>query len=316
MHHEIHSSPETCRWGVFAAGIPPVLEIESGDRVTLHTVTGAPDVTPKPDAGFHIPPELPGIHAALTRPMGGGHLLTGPVAVKGARPGSVLEVRILDIQLRQDWGYNVIRPLAGALQEDFHETRLLHLRLDRERNVCNLPWGVDLPLAPFFGVMGVAPPPAWGNCTSIVPRAFGGNLDNKELVAGTTLYLPVFVEGARFSAGDGHGAQGDGEVCVTAIETALTGTFELVVRDDMSLDLPRAETPTAYITMAFDPDIDVAAKTALRQMIRLIQERANLSREDAYTLCSLAADLRITQMVNQHNGVHVVLSKAALHGSP
>lgn len=314
MPHELASSPQTVQWGVFDARIPPVLEIASGDRITIHTVTGAPDVTPKPDAGFFIPPELPGIHKALTRPMGGGHLVTGPVAVKGAKPGDVLEVKILDVQLRQDWGYNVIRPLSGALPNDFHETRLLHIRLDRDAKVANLPWGVDLPLKPFFGVMGVAPPPAWGACTSIIPRAFGGNLDNKELVAGTTLYLPVFVDGACFSCGDGHGAQGDGEVCVTAIETALTGTFELTVRDDLHFDLPRAETPTAYITMAFDPDLDVAAKTALRQMLSLIQERTNLSREDAYTLCSLAADLRITQMVNQHNGVHVVLTKAALHG--
>ena len=315
MHHELHASPQTCQWGVFDARIPPVLEIASGDRVTIHTVTGAPDVTPKPDAGFYIPPELPEIQQALTRPLGGGHIITGPVAVKGAKPGQVLEVKILDVQLRQDWGYNMIRPLAGALPEDFHETRLLHIRLDRERKVANLPWGVDLPLSPFFGVMGVAPPPGWGGCTSIIPRAFGGNLDNKELVAGTTLFLPIFVEGARFSCGDGHGAQGDGEVCVTAIETALTGTFELRVREDMKLELPRAETPSAYITMAFNPDLDMAAKNALREMIRLIQERANLSREDAYTLCSLAADLRITQMVNQHNGVHVVLAKSALHGA-
>ncbi len=315
MHHELQASPETCQWGVFDARIAPVLEVDSGDRVTIHTVTGAPDTTPAADAGFFIPPELPAIHRALTRPLGGGHLLTGPVAVRGARPGQVLEVRILDIALRQDWGYNVIRPLAGALPEDFHETRLLHIPLDRERGVGKLPWGVDLPLRPFFGVMGVAPPPGWGGCTSLIPRAFGGNLDNKELVPGTTLYLPIFVEGARFSVGDGHGVQGDGEVCVTAIETALSGTFELVLRDDMELDLPRAETPEAYITMAFDPDLDQAAKTALRQMIRLIQERANLSREDAYTLCSLAADLRITQMVNQHNGVHVMLAKSALHGT-
>ena len=315
MQHELHASPQTCQWGVFDARIPPVMEIASGDRITIHTVTGAPEVTPQSDAGFYIPPELAGIQQGLTRPLGGGHLITGPVAVKGAKPGQVLEVRILDVQLRQDWGYNVIRPLAGALPEDFPDTRLLHIRLDRERKMANLPWGVDLPLAPFFGVMGVAPPPGWGGCTSIIPRAFGGNLDNKELVAGTTLYLPIFVEGACFSCGDGHGAQGDGEVCVTAIETALTGTFELRVRDDIQLDLPRAETPNEYITMAFDPDIDMAAKNSLRQMIRLIQERTNLSREDAYTLCSLAADLRITQMVNQHNGVHVVLKKSALHGA-
>ena len=155
----------------------------------------------------------------------------------------MLEVDILDVQLRQDWGYNLIRPLAGTLPDDFHETRILNIPLDRERMVGRMPWGLDLPLKPFFGVMGVAPPPAWGRITSLIPRAMGGNLDNKELGAGAKLYLPVFVPGALFSCGDGHGVQGDGEVCVTAIETALQGRFRLTLRKDLRLDYPRAETP-------------------------------------------------------------------------
>jgi acetamidase/formamidase len=243
-----------------------------------------------------------------------GHIMTGPVAVKGAAPGDVLEVRILDIRLRQDWGWNAIRPLLGALPDEFPDTRLLHIPLDRERMVAHLPWGVDLPLNPFFGVLGVAPPPAWGRITSIIPRQHGGNMDIKDLVPGTTLYLPVFNPGAQFSAGDGHAAQGDGEVCVTAIETCLTGTFELHLRKDMTLKSPRAETPTHYITMAFDPDLDEAAKQALRYMLALIQEKANLSKEDAYTLCSIAADLHVSQLVNQHKGVHMMLARSALHG--
>ena len=148
--------------------------------------------------------------------------------------------------------------------------------------------------------------------SSIQPRAHGGNMDNKELVAGTTLYLPIFVDGANFSAGDGHGCQGDGEVCVTAIETALAGRFRLTVRDDMQLALPRAETADSLITMAFDEDLDAAAREALRQMIALIVERTNLARAQAYALCSLAADLRVTQMVNGNKGVHVVLPRSAL----
>jgi len=311
--HELKSSPATCHWGYFDARLPPVIEIASGERVTIETVTGTPEVTPDP-ADFHVPPELYDVHRESPRPLGSGHILTGPVAVRGAEPGDVLEVRILDIDLRQDWGYNAIRPLAGALPEDFHETRLLHIRLDRDSMVARLPWGVDLPLRPFFGVMGVAPPPAWGRISSIQPRAHGGNLDNKELVAGTTLFLPVWAEGGLFSVGDGHGVQGDGEVCVTAIETALKGTFEIVLHKGGKLSLPRAETPTHYITMGMDSDLDMAAKTALREMISLIQERANLSREDAYTLCSLAADLRVTQIVNQEKGIHVMLAKSALHG--
>lgn len=204
----------------------------------------------------------------------------------------------------------MIRPLAGTLIDDFHESRHLTIPLDAERMVGKLPWGLDLPLKPFFGVMGVAPPPAWGRITSLVPRAHGGNLDNKELVAGSTLYLPVFVPGGMFSCGDGHGAQGDGEVCVTAIETALTGTFTFILRKDLNFCYPRAETPTHHITMGMDPDLDQCAIKALRDMIVLLGETAGLSREDAYTLCSLAADLRITQTVNGSKGVHCMIEKA------
>ena len=311
-HHHLPASPETCVWGYFAAEVPPVLTVKSGDRVTIDSVSGTAETLPP--SGFQVPPELLAIHEKVRREMA-GHILTGPVAVEGAKPGQVLEVRIHDVQLRQDWGYNAIRPLAGTLQEDFTETRLLNIPLDRERNVANLSWGVDLPLSPFFGVMGVAPPKQWGRITSLVPRAHGGNLDNKELLPGTTLYLPIFVEGAMFSCGDGHGAQGDGEVCVTAIETALQGTFELIVREDLSFTYPRAETPTHYITMGMDPDLDQCAVMALRDMIRLVGEKANLSREDAYTLCSLAADLRVTQTVNGSKGIHVMLAKSAVHGT-
>ncbi|MDP6707879.1 MAG: acetamidase/formamidase family protein [Alphaproteobacteria bacterium] len=310
-HVTVNSSLDNLHWGYFDAALEPVVEVRSGDRVTLNCVSGAPDVMPT--EGFEILPDLARLHRER-KPRLPGHILTGPVAVADAEPGDVLEVRIVDVQLRQDWGYNAIRPLAGALPEDFHETRILHIPLDAEAMVAHLPWGVDLPLRPFFGVMGTAPPPGWGAVTSIIPRAFGGNLDNKELVPGTTLYLPVFNEGALFSAGDGHAVQGDGEVCVTAIETSLAGTFELVLRKDLDLAFPRAETASHYITMGMDPDLDDAAKQALRDMIRLIQERSNLTAEDAYTLCSLAADLRVTQIVNQHNGVHVMLAKSALHG--
>lgn len=310
--HILKASADTVHWGYFDAGLPPVLEIDSGDLVRIETVSGAEEVLPI--GAYEIPPEYHEIHARAPRPLGSGHILTGPVAVRGACPGDVLEVRIRSVDLRTDWGWNLIRPLAGALPEDFPEKRLLTIPLDKAAKVAKLPWGVDLLLSPFFGVMGTAPPPAWGMQTSIVPRAFGGNLDNKELGAGATLYLPVFVEGALFSAGDGHALQGDGEVCVTAIETSLTGLFELHLRHDMRLDAPMAETDEAYITMGVDPDLDQAAKQALRAMIDLIVARANLSREDAYTLCSIVADLRVTQVVNGNKGAHVVLAKRALHG--
>ena len=310
-HHHLKASGATCHWGFFDAALKPKLVIASGDTVTVDTVTGAPEVHPKPGSGFTTPPEIADVHAHAEKTLP-GHILTGPIAVEGAKPGHVLEVRIEDIQLRQDWGYNVIRPLAGTLQSDFHATRLLHIPLDLNAKIGKLPWGLELELAPFFGVIGTAPPPAWGRVTSIVPRAFGGNLDNKEMVAGATIFLPVFVEGGLFSCGDGHAAQGDGEVCVTAIETALQGRFTFILREDLSFAYPRAETPTHYLTMGMDPDLDRCAEMALRDMIVLIGEVAGLSREDAYTLCSIAADLRVTQTVNGSKGIHCMLAKKLL----
>ena len=180
--------------------------------------------------------------------------------------------------------------------------------------VGRMPWGLDLPLKPFFGVMGVAPPPAWGRITSLIPRAMGGNLDNKELGAGAKLYLPVFVPGALFSCGDGHGVQGDGEVCVTAIETALQGRFRLTLRKDLRFDYPARGNADHYMTMAMDPDLDQCVVRALRDMIVLLGEKRNLSREDAYTLCSLAADLRVTQTVNGSKGIHCMIAKSVVHG--
>jgi acetamidase/formamidase len=264
-----------------------------------------------PEGTFELLDELHAVHAAHTQ-HGSSHILTGPVRVKGAMPGDVLEVRIKDIRLRANWGHNVMRPLMGTLPEDFPLYRMIEIPIDKQARIAKLPWGKDLPLSPFFGVMGTAPPPVYGRIPSGPPREHGGNLDNKELLPGSILYLPVWVEGANFSAGDGHGVQGDGEVCISALETALAGSFELHLRKDMDLAVPRAETPTHWITMAFNSDLDDAAKDALRRMIAFIVETAGLSREDAYSLCSLACDMRITQLVNGEKGVHAMLAKSAL----
>ena len=219
QHHELRASPETCHWGFFDAGLKPALTVASGDTVTMDCVSGGPDVLPQ-DGKFEILPDHLAIQRAL-EPRLGAHILTGPIAVEGAEPGDVLEIQILSIDPRQNWGYTRIRPLSGTLPEDFPIRRIWHTAIDRQRGIATVPWGAEIELAPFFGVMGVAPPPVYGAVTSIVPREFGGNMDLKELVAGTTLYLPVWAPGALFSAGDGHGVQGDGEVCVTALETAL-----------------------------------------------------------------------------------------------
>ncbi|MBI3434746.1 MAG: acetamidase/formamidase family protein [Proteobacteria bacterium] len=307
QEHRLLPAPQTVHWGYFDATLAPVLAIESGERVTISTVSGTPDVMPPPP--LVVPPALREIHERVTRRTVPGHICTGPVAVRGAKPGQTLQVDIEAIEPFYDWGFNFIRPLSGALPHDFAQFRNIHLTLDRARGDWVLPWGQRVPSRPFFGVMAAAPPPAWGVISTLPPRQNGGNLDNKELVASTTLYLPIFVDDALFSVGDGHGAQGDGEVCITAVETGLTGTFRLTLRDDMRLEWPRAQTPTHMITMAFDPDLDDCVVIALRQMIDLLCAQAGLDRYQAYSLCSLAADLRVTQVVNGNKGVHIMLEK-------
>lgn len=306
-HYELRSSPETIHWGYFDAGIKPVLRIAPGDSVTFRTVNGGVDVMPPPP--FVVPPELRSIHLRCA-PKLVGHILTGPVYIEGAQPGDALDVHLLDIDLPVDWGYNVMRPLRGTLPEDFPFFRALHFAIDKARGVAKTPWGIELPLTPFFGVMGVAPRASYGSVSTMAPREFGGNIDLKELRPGAVLSLPVFNEGALFSTGDGHALQGDGEVNLAALEVCLDGTFEFRLRKGAGLAFPRAETPTHWITFGFDEDLDNAAKQALREMIKLLGELRGLAPVDAYALCSLAVDLRVTQLVDGNKGVHAMAPKA------
>ena len=316
--HRIEATPETIHWGTFSADHKAVLKIDSGETVILKCVSGAPDVMPPASMGLTIPSALAAIHSA-NPPRLGPHILTGPVAVRGAEPGDMLEVRIVAIEFGADWGFCGHRPLAGTLPEDFPARFLSHITVDRVARTCRLPWGTELPLAPFFGVMGVAPKPAYGVISTKEPREHGGNLDNKELGAGSTLFLPVFVPGANFSAGDGHGVQGDGEVCINALEMCLTGTFTLVLHKNTVmaggeeraplLRFPRGETATHFISMGMNEDLDLAMKQAVREMIAFICLRSSLSRDEAYQLCSLAVDFHVTQTVNGEKGVHGMLRK-------
>jgi acetamidase/formamidase len=313
--HKVSAIPEHVRIGVFDAAIPPVMTAASGDTIILECVSGDQSTYPPPESGFVVPPALRAINetAPSRHP---GHIITGPVAVEGAKPGDTLEVRIEAIELGADWGFCGFRPLGGTLPEDFPERFLSHIAVDRARGICRLPYGLELKLAPFFGVMGVAPPPTYGRISTIEPREHGGNIDNKELVAGTTLFLPVWAPGALFSAGDGHGVQGDGEVCINALEMCLTGTFTLILhrRADRAPPLlyPRAETPGHFISMGMNADLDQAMKQALREMIAFICGRTNLSRQEAYQLCSLAVDFHVTQTVNGEKGVHGMLKRGLL----
>lgn len=305
--HALNPSPQTVHWGHFDAKISPRLEVDSGDTVVVDTVSGWGDVM---DVGLLRPDHLEIVNKM--KPVLGPHILTGPIAVRGALPGHVLEVRIQAIELTVDWGWNIIRPLRGTLPEDFPNFEKRTLPLDRKAMTTKLPWGPTVPLQPFFGILATAPRPEYGMISSVEPREFGGNVDCKEYVAGTSLFLPVFVPGANFSAGDGHAVQGDGEVCLTALETCLKGTFQLVLRKDMRLAMPRAITPTHYITLGLDPDLDNAAKQALRDMIAWLVQMAGWTPSEAYVFCSLACDLHVTQTVDGNKGIHAMVKRDLL----
>ncbi|MGE3303075.1 MAG: acetamidase/formamidase family protein [Hyphomonadaceae bacterium] len=313
MRHTLAATPETVRFGMFDAAFPPVLTVRSGDSVEIECVSGGVEVMPPPGSPFTIPPALQAIHDAKLERMG-PHILTGPIAIEGAEPGDRLEVRIEAVTPNNDWGYCAVRPLAGALPDLFPQRVVSHIAVDRARGECTPDWGPTLPLRPFFGTMGVAPPPAHGRLSSREPREHGGNIDNKELGAGGVLYLPVWTHGANFSVGDGHGRQGDGEVCVNALEMGLTGVFSFVLHKRLGAERPwpQAETATHHITMGFHEDLDQAMRLALIRMIDFITARSNLSRVHAYQFCSLAVDFRVTQVVNGEKGVHAMLEKGVL----
>ncbi len=309
--HHLEPAPRTVAWGYYDASAPPVLRIASGDTLEVHTlITSSP---PRLEAAG-VPPgqveqALRDIYAQVTNRGPGGHILNGPVYVEGAEPGDVLEVRILAIRLAVPYAYNGFRPGAGFLPEDFPYARTKIIPLDEARMVARFAPGIEIPLHPFFGSMGVAPPEASGRINSAPPWMHAGNLDNKELVAGTTLYIPVHARGALFEVGDGHAGQGNGEVDITALETSLVGTFQLIVRKDMHLNWPRAETPTHVITMGLHEDLNEATRMAVREMIDYLVTVRHLSRDDAYMLVSVAGDVDITELVDGNKGVHVMMPK-------
>lgn len=317
--HRLEPSPTTVAYGYYWSETRPVLRIASGDFVDVDTVMGGnPERLARagvPDA--KIPAAMKAIVSQVTgdRKGPGGHMLTGPIYIEGAEPGDVLEVKILSIELTTDFGANVCK---GLLPENC-EKDLPHkiLWFDRQRKTAQFEPGIVIPLRPFFGSMGVAPAPALGRVSSGPPSRHAGNLDNRDLVAGSTLYIPIFVRGALFQIGDGHAAQGDGEVDGTAVETSLRGRIQLTVRKDMKLTWPRAETATDYISMAAEPDLMVATKTAIQEMIDFLVATRGLTRHRAYQLVSIAGNVAITQLVDLPNyGVHVKMPKSIFTSAP
>lgn len=316
--YRLAATPQTVAWGHYDATDKAVLTVRSGDTVVMDTLlTSSPDRLEKAGVSpSDVQPSLravfDGVPASARGP--GGHILTGPIAIAGAEPGDTLEVQIVKIDLAIPYSYNAFRYGAGFLTDDFPYARMKIVPLDGKRMVARFAPGIEVPLRPFFGSMGVAPPPAFGRYDSAPPTINGGNMDDKALVAGTTLFLPVFAPGALFQAGDGHAAQGNGEVDITALETSLTGTFRFVLHKanaaDAKTPYPRAETPDAYIAMGFDDDLSNATRKALRNMIDFLVAEKGMSRDNAYMLISVAGDVEVTELVDRNKGVHVVVKKA------
>jgi len=312
-------SPQTVHIGHFSAALKPVLTINSGDIVTIETATSL-DPAEIDQSGAVPPSVVPEYQRAIHREVKdrgpSGHVLTGPIFVNGAQPGDTLEVRILEIDLAVDYGYNRQRPYTGALPDEFPGVFQRIIPIDRKAKTAQVTPGVVVPVNhPFFGVMGVAPTPAMGRISTSPPGVHTGNIDNKDLVAGTTLFMPVYAVGALFSVGDAHAAQGQGEVDLSAIETGNRGKFQFILRKDMKLTWPRAETPTHWMVMGLNPNLEEAMKIAVRETILFLTQRfPRLSREEAYMIASVAVDYHVTQVVDGTKGIHGMIPKSIFVG--
>ena len=308
--HKLEASPTTVAYGYYSATATPVLRIASGDIVEVTTMlTNTPERLERAGvAPNDIEPELREIVAKVTDKGPGGHILTGPIFVEGADSGDVLEVRILEVKPKIKYGYNGCSGFVRTNCEQGAGSKIIPI--DAKKMTAEFAPGIVIPLKPFFGSMGVAPAPSLGRVSSNPPSMHAGNLDNKELVAGTTLFIPVHAAGALFEVGDGHMAQGDGEVDQTAIETSLRGRLQFIVRKDMKLTWPRGDTPTHVITMGTDTSLTVATKVAIQEMVDYLAAERGLSKMDAYRLASIAADLHITQLVDGNVGVHMMVPKS------
>ena len=334
MIHDLPATPATCFWGFFDASLPPVLRVRSGDLVRIETLThqagDAPDLMM--DDGVRAVYDAIPIEARGP----GVHVMTGPIHVEGAEPGDTLEVRVLSMEPRLLYGTN-IAAWWGHLYDDFGKERITIYRIDPTSGLARAAFGFDytttaryeqpgiivvpnhdarepalvdvvIPLRPHFGVGGVAPAEA-GRINSIPPGPFGGNIDNWRFGPGAAMYYPVFHPGALCYLGDPHMAEGDGELSGTAIEASANAVVQLTVRKDLRLASPMLETPTHWIAHGFDEDLDRAMKTAARALLSFLVEHRGLSRDDAYSLISVAGDFGVTQVVDQRQGVHGMIAK-------
>lgn len=318
--HVVRSLPENMVWGYFGANVPAVYTVRDGDVVEIQTVNPSGVSRTNPEE-FYTKNNLPiDAHAqeviaimknVKPEPSGiRGHMLTGPIAIDGAQPGDTLEIRILDLTFPAGFGVNSVWPGGGGIPDAVTSRETFVYRYDAKRKVALLKEGVEIPLRPFMGVMALSPPAETGRVSSIPPAFFGGNLDIKHLTKGTTLYLPVSVPGGMFTTGDGHGAQGNGEVSGVAIETALTLTAKFIVHKGKKLTMPRAETPTHFIAVGLDKDLNKAMKNALTEAVTFMKDELGFTFNEALSIASTGVDFEVSQVVDQTLGVHAMIPKA------
>jgi acetamidase/formamidase len=316
--HVIPSSRETVRLGVFDATLPPIVTIESGDRVSF------------PNTWSHFLNELqPGVpidrlaELRTGNPGRGPHSIIGPIAVRDAEPGDVLEIRYRRL-LPDTWGAVFNNPSAlgtGLLPQDFPQGQIKSVDLDLATMQGKFAPDITIPLTPFQGTLGVAPPEGFfpplspGVTSSVPPGPHGGNLDLRELTEGSVLYLPVWQKGALIYTGDSHAVQGDGEISLTALETRMQEVLiEVLLHKQKNFRWPVAETETHWITMGLDKDLNSAMALAAKNAIDFLASRAKLTPHDAYALCSIAVSFRVTQVVDIVRGVHAMIPKSLFAG--
>lgn len=320
VDHHLSATPANTVDGFFSADTPPVLRIKSGEVVEIDTINAAGVRDDNPEKFFKdngISLDLPAVQDILKikkelKPSGfRAHLMTGPIFVEGAMPGDTLEVRVLDVKSRAPYGVNAGSPGRGGIPDLVPRPYSKVIKFDLERQVAKFSDTIEVPLRQFQGVMGIAPSAARGKLSSIPPYTdLGGNLDNKHLGRGATIYYPVQTEGALFQTGDPHAAQGNGEVSITAIESSNTVTLQFIVRKDLPIKMVRAETPTHYILMGLDGELNIAMRMAITQTLDFLKEKQKLDFFDALSLASIGVDFEVTQVVDQTKGIHAMVPKS------
>jgi len=317
----LRSTPDTVLWGYFAATVPPVLHVKSGQTVRIDTVSHSGMNTADDPVTYFARAGIPAdqvlqdaidIYRKVPHPKGASaHVLTGPIFIEGASPGDMLEVRIVALDHRVPYGVNNTNRGTGVLPDLLAASSAKVIKFDLARKVALFSPDVEIPLAPFMGIMAVAPPPDLGLVSSRPPARWGGNMDFNKLTVGATLYLPVFNNGALFFTGDSHAVQGDGEIDGTAIEASLTATLQFIVHqgDGRAMRWPRAEDATSYYTMGMDLDLNKALHEAAQETVAFLRDQRGMTNADAYALASVGVDFRIAEAVDAVQMVYGTIPK-------